>query len=94
MVSIGNKSVPKTIINDTVYLFFKTAISILLISNHNSFRELFDKIVSVYFIYRVGQKTALFFRLDNFVTFSPRKACSKSKFSKFYPEKGTKLVFQ
>ena len=40
------------------------------------------------------KKTALFFRLDNFVTVSPRKACSMSKFSKFYPEKGTKLVFQ
>ena len=41
-----------------------------------------------------AKKTALFFRLDNFVTVSPRKACSMSKFSKFYPEKGTKLVFQ
>jgi len=29
--------------------------------------------------YRVGQKTGLFFRLDNFVTISPRKACSMSK---------------
>jgi len=46
-------------------------------------------------IYRVGQKkTGLFFRLDNFVTASPRKACSMSKFSKFYREKGTKLAFQ
>ena len=38
-------------------------------------------------LYRVGQKTGLFFRLDNFVTVSPRKACSMSKFSKFYREK-------
>ena len=38
-------------------------------------------------IYRVGQKTGLFFRLDNFVTVSPRKACSMSKFSQFYREK-------
>jgi len=45
-------------------------------------------------IYRVGQKTGLFFRLDNFVTVSPRKACSISKFSQFYREKGTKLAFQ
>jgi len=45
-------------------------------------------------IYRVGQKTGLFFRLDNFVTVSPRKACSMSKFSQFYREKGTKLAFQ
>jgi len=29
---------------------FLTAISILAISNHNSFRVLFDKIASVYFI--------------------------------------------
>ena len=43
--------------------------------------------------YRVGQKTGLFFRLDNFVTVSPRKACSMSKFSQFYREKGTKLAF-
>jgi len=36
----------------------------------------------------------VFFRLDNFVTVSPRKVCSVSKFSKFYREKGTKLAFQ
>jgi len=47
-------------------------------------------------LYTTGwaKKTGLFFRLDNFVTVSRRKACSMSKFSKFYPEKGTKLVFQ
>jgi len=33
------------------------------------------------------KKTGLFFRLDNFVTVSPRKACSMSKFSQFYREK-------
>jgi len=33
--SIGNKSVPKIIINNAI--IFKTAIRILLISNHNSF---------------------------------------------------------
>jgi len=32
---------------------FKTAISILVISNHNSFRVLFDKIASVYFILKI-----------------------------------------
>jgi len=47
--SIGNESVPKIIINDAINLFFKP-ISSLLISNHNSFRVLFGKIVSVYFI--------------------------------------------
>ena len=44
--------------------------------------------------YRVGQKKRTVFRLDNFVTVSPRKACSMSKFSQFYPEKGRKLAFQ
>ena len=38
-------------------------------------------------LYRVGQKTRTVFRLDNFVTVSPRKACCMSKFSKFYQEK-------
>jgi len=37
--------VPKIVINDTVNFFSKTAISGLVISNHNSFRVLFDKIV-------------------------------------------------
>ena len=40
----------KIIINDTINLFFKTAMSIGVISNHNSFRVLFDEIVSVYFV--------------------------------------------
>jgi len=44
---IGNESVPKIIINDTINLFCKTAIIILAISNHNSFRVLFDSIASV-----------------------------------------------
>ena len=34
-----------------------------------------------------AKKTGLFFRLDNFVVVSPRKACSMSKFSQFYGEK-------
>ena len=38
-------------------------------------------------LYRVGQKNRTVFRLDNFVTVSPRKACSMSKFSQFYREK-------
>jgi len=38
-----NENVPKIIINDTISLFLETAISILVISNHNSFRVLFDK---------------------------------------------------
>jgi len=47
---MGNDSVPKIIINDATGLFFKTAISILVISNHNNFRGLFDEIASIYFI--------------------------------------------
>ena len=39
---------PKITINDTINLFFQTAISTLAISNHNSFRVLCDKIASVY----------------------------------------------
>ena len=34
-----------------------------------------------------AKKTGLFFRLDNFMTVSPRKACSMSKFLQFYREK-------
>jgi len=40
---VENESMTKIIINDTIYLFLKTAISISLISNHNSFRVLFEK---------------------------------------------------
>jgi len=46
----GNESVPKTKTNDRIIFFSLTTISILAISNHNSFRVLFDKIASVYFI--------------------------------------------
>ena len=46
----GDESVPKIIINNTMNLLFKTAISILVISNHNSYRVLFDKIAGVHFI--------------------------------------------
>jgi len=49
-ISLGNESVPKNTTNDTTNLLFKTAISILVISSHNRFRVLFDKIASVYFI--------------------------------------------
>jgi len=42
-------------------LFFKTAICILVISNHNSFRVLSDKIASVYFI----GKIYLYFSIGN-----------------------------
>ena len=44
--------VPKIIITDTINLFLYAAISILLISNHNTFRVLFDKIASRYFIWK------------------------------------------
>ena len=38
-------------------------------------------------IYAGWDKKRTFFRLDNFVTVSPRKACCMSKFSQFYREK-------
>ena len=40
-------------LHDTINLFFKTAISILVISNHSNFWVLFDKIAAVYFIWKV-----------------------------------------
>jgi len=46
---MGNESVPKIILSDT--LIFKTAMSVLVISNHNSFRVLSDKLASVYFLF-------------------------------------------
>jgi len=42
-LEIVNESVPKIITNDTIICFSETAIIILVISNHNSFRVLFDK---------------------------------------------------
>ena len=47
---IGNERVPEIIINDTINLIFKSAVNILVMSNHNSFRVLFDNFASVYFI--------------------------------------------
>jgi len=49
----GNDIVWKIMINNRIHLFFETAISILVISNHNSFRVLFDKIASAYFIGKI-----------------------------------------
>ena len=53
-----------------------------------------NECVCVCYIQGGPKKPGLFFRLDNFVTVSPRKACSVSKFSQFYREKGTILAFQ
>jgi len=50
-----NESVPKIIINDSK--FSLKCISILLILNHKSFRVLFDKIASVYFIWKIYKYT-------------------------------------
>ena len=47
---IGNENVPKITINNAIKLFSKTAMSIRVTSNRNSFRVLFDKIASVCFI--------------------------------------------
>ena len=48
---IGKESVPKIIINDTINFFLKMQTSLLvIISNHNSFRVLFDEIASAFFL--------------------------------------------
>jgi len=49
LTAIGNEGVPKIIINNAINFFFKTVISILVISNHHSFQELFNKIAYVVF---------------------------------------------
>ena len=49
--STGNEGVPKIIINDAIFfLKLQSSVSLLVISKHNSFWVLFDKIASVYFI--------------------------------------------
>ena len=48
----GTKVCRKITINDTIKLFSRTATGILVISNQNSLRVLFDKIASVYFIWK------------------------------------------
>jgi len=53
MQLVGNESVPKIIINDTIF-FSETAISILVISNQNSARVLFYEIAFVYFIWKIN----------------------------------------
>ena len=50
---IQNKSVPKIILNEKINLLSKTAISILVISNYNSFQVQFDKIASIYFMQKI-----------------------------------------
>ena len=49
---IANESVPKIVINNAIN-YFLTAISILVVSNQNCFRVLFDKIASIYFIRKI-----------------------------------------
>jgi len=50
-ITIGNENVPTIIINNTINLSLKTAIGISVISNRNSFRVLFDRIVFVYILF-------------------------------------------
>ena len=52
------QSVPEIVINDTINLLFKTAVSILVISNHNM---VFVKMASSYFICRIY----LYFSIGN-----------------------------
>jgi len=49
----------KITINNTLNLFFLTATSIFVTSNHKSFRVLFNKIASVYFIRQIIHILAL-----------------------------------
>jgi len=60
-LTVWDESVPKIIINNNTINFLYTAFSILVISNHNSFRVLFDKIASVYF----NSKIYLHFSIGN-----------------------------
>ena len=59
---VSNLGVPKIIIDDAVS-FLKTAISILVMSNHNSFRVLLDKVASVYFF--IWKKCIYILALEN-----------------------------
>jgi len=59
--AVENGSVPKIIINNTINLIFETAISMLVISNDTSFRVLFDKTASEYFIW----KMCLYYSIGN-----------------------------
>jgi len=59
---IGNESVRKIIMNNTIDLFFYTVINILLILDHCSFWVLFDKIASIYCYY---VKNYLYFSIEN-----------------------------
>jgi len=52
--------VPKIIINDTINIVLKTAISISVISNHNSFRVLFERNC-----FRFEKKVYLYFSIGN-----------------------------
>jgi len=52
-IAMRKESVPKITINNTINLFYWTAISILVISNHSSLRVLFDRFASVYFIWKI-----------------------------------------
>jgi len=49
LTDMRNENVPKIEINNTINLFLKTAVSILVISDHNSFPVLFDEMASFYF---------------------------------------------
>jgi len=57
----ANETVPKIAINNAIKIYFLNAVSILVVSNHNSFRVLFDKIASAHFI----SKIYLYFSIGN-----------------------------
>jgi len=72
LLLIANEIVPKIvinyaeiIINNAIIFFLITAISSLLIPNHNSFWVLFDKIASVYFIWKYIKYKKIYFSIRN-----------------------------
>jgi len=59
--SIRKESVPKIILSNTINLFFLNCNQHFANSNHNSFRVLFNKIASLYFIWKIY----LYFSIGN-----------------------------
>ena len=57
------------------------------LSKYTTASNRLKRVTSLHCKIQGGPKNRTVFRLDNFVTVSPRKACSMSKFSQFYGEK-------
>ena len=66
---------------------FETSISILVISNHNSFRMLLDKVVPVYFIWKIY----LYFSIGNG---QPREPALCKLYRHFVPYSNVNYVYE